>query len=370
MTNPADDGENPPTGWTNPGGTWGQPPSGGYTSPGEGAQQGHTPPPPQTPPTPQVPLPHPSGGYVHAQPGIIPLQPLTLGQIYDGAFKAIRANPAVMFIFAGVVLTVTTVIELALSASFLSDYFSVLDAFEEDPEALVLSGDDLLGMFSGSVLPLILGAILSFIASTLLTGILTFAVSQAVLGFKPTLAQVWDQAKGQLLRLLGLVFLIGLLTVSVPLVLVGVTVAVATSGSVGLSVLVGLLGAAASLVWVLFIIPVTALTTPALMLERSGPITALKRGWVLAKPFFWRVLGIYLLTSLIAMMVTYIIAMPISIVSLFLPPSGVLIAQGVATVISATLVTPFTAGVVALMYIDIRIRREGLATELAAAAAR
>ena len=31
------------------------------------------------------------------QPGIIPLRPLGMGEIYDGAFRAVRANPRVMF---------------------------------------------------------------------------------------------------------------------------------------------------------------------------------------------------------------------------------------------------------------------------------
>src|SRR5690625_2369281 len=130
MTHPSDHGEHTSSGWTNPGG-WGTPPEGGYGAPGQPTPGG--PPPEGGYGAPSSPPPgpggfnphHPPGTFAPVQPGIIPLHPLTLGQIYDGAFKAIRANPMVMFVFAGVVITLTTVIELALSASFLTDYFSL-----------------------------------------------------------------------------------------------------------------------------------------------------------------------------------------------------------------------------------------------------
>ena len=36
-----------------------------------------------------------------AQPGIIPLRPLTVGELFNGAFQAVRVNPQTMFGFAG-----------------------------------------------------------------------------------------------------------------------------------------------------------------------------------------------------------------------------------------------------------------------------
>ncbi len=363
MTNPPDPGERDPLGWSAPGGQWGSPETGGYSPYPESAQP--------------IPAPGPGGpgsvpppsDHIQDQPGIIPLHPLTVGQIYDGAFKAIRANPTVMFIFAAALVTVSTVIQLVLASTFLSDYVSFLGAVESDPSTLdLMNEDEALSLLTGSLVPLLLGLVVNFIVSTILNGVLTFTVSQAVLGFKPSLGQVWNEAKGQIFPLLGLVFLIGLLTASLPAALVAITVGVGLAGSVGVTVLLGILTLFASVVWGLFIVAATALATPALMLEKAGPITGLKRGWQLAKPFFWRVLGIYILTAIIASVVTYIIQVPATIIALFLPASGLIVAQGISTIIAATLVTPFTAGVIALLYIDIRIRREGLAAELAAAA--
>lgn len=425
MTNPPDSGDTGSSDWRAPGGDWGAPGGSGYSptpdsgghpgQPGGSAQGGSAEGGPaapghysqpgqhgdqqgqygepgqyshpgqygQQPTTPgqygqqgqygdqqgQYGAPPPGGNFIQAQPGIIPLQPLALGQIYDGAFKAMRTNPIVMFVFAGVVVTVMTIVQSVLSASFFNDYFSLLGMAQDDPAAFEaqLEGD-ILSVFGNSLLPVLLSSVLTFIGSTILNGILTLAVSQAVLGFKPSLGQVWDQAKGQLLRLLGLVFLVAIITAVVPVVFVAITVAIGASGSVAFTVLFGLITALVSLCWVLFVITATALATPALMLERSGVIMGLRRSWQLAKPFFWRVLGIYLLTALIGAGVSYLIAMPAGFAVLFLPPTGMLIAQGISTVIASTLITPFTAGVLALLYIDIRIRREGLAAELAAAA--
>ena len=388
MTNPPDSGDTGRSDWSAPGGDWGAPGGSGYSPipdpgahpdqpsgdfaqggpPGHpGQQPGHYQPGQYQPG--QYGAPPPESNFIRAQPGIIPLQPLALGQIYDGAFKAMRTNPLVMFVFAGVVVTAMTILQTVLSASFFNDYFSLLEMVEDDPAAFDAQFEgDLVNMFSRSLLPVLLSAVLTFIGSTILNGILTLAVSQAVLGFKPSLGQVWDQAKGQLLRLLGLVFLVAVITAVVPLVFVVITVGIGTTGSVGLTVLFGLITLLVSLGWILFVITATALATPALMLERSGVITGLRRSWQLAKPFFWRVMGIYLLTTLIGVGVSYLIGMPAGFAALFLPPTGMLIVQGISTAIASTLVTPFTAGVLALLYIDIRIRREGLAAELAAAA--
>lgn len=342
--------------WSNPGGQWGSPDHGGYSTPPPVQYGGPSQPPPPS--------------FIPAQPGIIPLRPLTLGQIFDGAFKSLRANPMVMFVFAGVIIISATIIELVLSAPFYTGYTSMLDLLSDDPTfAGSVDSDDLLRMFTGTITPMIVGAIMSVIASTILTGVLTFAVSQSVLGYKPTVGQVWDQVKGQVLRLIGLILLIGAISFVVPALLLGFVILVGSSASPGATALIGLFALLVGGVWVVFVNIAATLATPALMLERCGPITALRRSWQLTRPYFWRVLGIVLLTGLITSLVASVVVTPLTLFALALPPTGLLILQGIGSAIASTLITPFTAAVVALLYIDIRIRREGLAAELAAAAA-
>ena len=109
------------------------------------------------------------------------------------------------------------------------------------------------------------------------------------------------------------------------------------------------------------------------MLEKLGVIAGLTRGWRLSRGSFWRLLGIYLLTSVIVGVVASIIVGPASMIATFVslnPFSDplALAITGVGSILGSVLTTPFTAAVVALLYIDTRIRREGLDVELTRAA--
>lgn len=92
---------------------------------------------------------------------------------------------------------------------------------------------------------------------------------------------------------------------------------------------------------------------------------------------WWRVFGILLLATLIAGVASSVLSVPFSIgnaVAEFGIPDATLrsIATGaltfLGTVLASTLVVPFTIGVTALLYVDLRIRREGLDLKLQTAA--
>ena len=103
---------------------------------------------------------------------------------------------------------------------------------------------------------------------------------------------------------------------------------------------------------------------------------ALSRSRRLVRGRFWRIFGILVLAELLAGLVGGILtglpmvgAMAAAVAS---PGSGTavvaLAAMAVCTVLSSAVVTPFCAGVVGLLYIDQRMRREGLDLTLARAA--
>jgi hypothetical protein len=119
-----------------------------------------------------------------------------------------------------------------------------------------------------------------------------------------------------------------------------------------------------------------ALAAPALMLERSKLGQALTRSRQLVAGSFWRVLGILLLASIIGAVLSGIIQIPFSLGSglfsgLFNPGSipvqstGGLVLQSVGVIIVDTLITPFVTLVTVLIYIDQRMRKEGMDIELA-----
>jgi hypothetical protein len=117
----------------------------------------------------------------------------------------------------------------------------------------------------------------------------------------------------------------------------------------------------------------------ALVLEGAGVITSMRRSWELVSGAWWRTFGIYLLGSILAGILSSVITVPFTAVGAALSftslssdsatvPLAEAISISLATLVSTTLVMPFTSGVVALLYIDRRIRREALDIELARAA--
>lgn len=147
-------------------------------------------------------------------------------------------------------------------------------------------------------------------------------------------------------------------------------IAAAATGSIALILLGLFFGAIGMLAGVITVLTLTVLATPALVLERSTIGAALRRGFDLARTSFWRVLGIYLLTTVLTVVLSFAITWPFEQVAMLSGGEGML-AFSIATlggVVANWIVTPVLAAVFALLYIDVRIRTEGLDVELARAA--
>lgn len=300
-----------------------------------------------------------------AQPGIIPLRPLSMGEIYDGAFKAIRANPVVMFGLAAIVVAVVTIIQNAFTWGLAED----LNRFAGQATPTEADLEELYGTLTASLLPSLASAVVSFVVTTALNGVLIHSISQSVIGRTLPLGELWKLVRPQLGKLLALTLLISLAAAVAFVVCLVPAIVAATSGDIGLTIGLGLLGLLLAIGALLFVIVATVLATPVLVLERSGVFASLRRSWQLTRPSFWRIAGIYLLTSILVAIVAGVVSAPIGMLGQSVAGvTGMTIAQLVGTIVAAAITTPFVAGVIALLYIDIRIRREGLDVELAAAA--
>jgi len=303
------------------------------------------------------------------QPGIIPLRPIGLGEIYDGAFRAIRANPRVMFGMSAIVVTIAVALQ-----SLVSWYVEGLVATQFDNLADELDPQGVAGLsqtLSASV-GQISGLPITALATTVLTGLLIVSVSRSVLG---QVVSVRDVLRG------GRVWLVVgfslLLTVAVSLVLglgPGLVALVGVRGDLGIAILLGVVGLLAYVVGTFWVSVRTLLAAPALMLEGKGFWATVARAWRLTRGVFWRLLGIWLLTTVLANFISAIFTVPAQLFAqLFLGDTAgrsfaSIAINGVADVIALTLSTTFVAAVTALLYIDVRMRREGLDVELARAA--
>lgn len=367
-----------------------EPPS--WTAPGTGGQQ---PVPPHGAPqkAPQPPGPGgwgqpaaaPGGSWAAAapRPGIIPLRPLSLGELWDGAFRAVRSNPKPLLGFSAVVVVIITAASMVLSGILQGRVLSL----EQDPTASpeqVLSafGADAPGLVGGYLLT----TVLSLVATAVLTGVVTVSVSTAVLGRRTPGAELWRRVRERLWALVGLSVLISVVpgiavaALLVPGLVLTVGGAVGGSGgSVAGGVALLLLGGLVAVALGLWLATRLLLAPAALILEGQGVGGAVKRAWALSRRGFWRLLGIWLLTAVCIAVVSGVVGAPFSIVGglagmavgigspLYLPVTlGI---TGIGTALVSTVVYPLQSAVTALLYVDQRMRQEGLDVELARSAA-
>lgn len=327
---------------------YGQP--GGYGAPGYGA-----------PPLPPAAL----------QPGIVPLRPLGLGEVLDGAFRAVRANPRVMF---GLTVLVVTVVVALMSA--VTWYLTGILAGALGDVTSTIDPDGTLGMRDqmGSVLAALLTTPFLALATTILTGLLIVSVSRSVIGQTVSMGEVVRLARGRIWSVVGFSLLVGVVWVVVVAAYAGAVAALAANEVWWAVAVVALAGGLALVLAGFWLTVRTLLVPPALMLEggRFGPTVA--RAWRLTRGSFWRLLGIYLLVNIIVQIISQTIAVPAVTAAMVLFDDPMMTSfasiavSSIAQIVALTLTTVFSAAVVALLYIDVRMRREGLDVELARAA--
>ena len=112
-----------------------------------------------------------------------------------------------------------------------------------------------------------------------------------------------------------------------------------------------------------------------LVLEKATFRDSLTRSAALVKGDWWRVLGVLLLISLIGQLATAALTIPFSIAGVVLALNGpddggfqsLLLLMEVGGGLAGFLVSPFTSGARSLLYLDRRMRAEGLDLTLQAA---
>nr|WP_284290087.1 hypothetical protein [Angustibacter aerolatus] len=239
------------------------------------------------------------------------------------------------------------------------------------------------GLIGGGTLAFVVPLLLQGLATIVLTAVLILAVSDAVVGRKPSVGEVVRRMLPRVWAVIGVSLLSGFVllalyaVVALPAVLLfvaGSTVGGVVAVLVGLLVLV-LLG---PFLWVRL-----AFAGPALLLENIGVWASLRRSWRLSVGSWWRCFGILLLTAIIAGAVGGLVTAPFAVIGsvlgavsatnadVSLSTSQVIgtVLQNLGSVVATTITAPFSAAVVALLYIDLRMRREGLDVALARAAA-
>ncbi|MET7488451.1 hypothetical protein [Streptomyces sp. NPDC005538] len=346
-----------PPGPGGPGGYGGYGGPGGYGAPGWGAGWGGPPP--------------------AAKPGVIPLRPLGVGEILDGAVSTMRTYWRTVL---GVSLTVAVVMQtiVVLVQGFAFNDLASTQALD-DPNA---STSEVTRAMSEAFLSTGVVYLVVLIGTVVATALLTTVTSRAVLGKPVTAGEAWRDARPQVLKLFGLICLLILMA----LVLIGVPtvpgIIVAVTGSQDAGIALAVLGGLAGCVVTLWLAIRFSLASPALMLEKQGIVKSMSRSAKLVRGSWWRIFGIQLLAQIIASILSSILVIPFAFIAGLLSGDGLgglvdgtgdvgwtfLIISGLGSVIGRMIAFPITAGVTVLLYIDQRIRREALDLDLARAA--
>jgi len=329
------------------------------------------------------------------KPGVIPLAPLAVGDILGGAFSTLgRYWKQLLGIGAsayGATLAVVAVAAL-IAYSSIDDHLSRLFELsaDEDPARA-----DLVPVLSGLGIVWLIGMIMFVLATALVYAAVPVVLQEAVLGRPTTLSAVWRRAWPRVPALLGTVLLMALvvmvpvllLTVGLFALVIGV-MATSDSSSAPLWVMLGFLGVLATLplgtwLWVKF-----SLAPAVVIFEEQRPIAALRRSSQLVRGDWWRVFGIGLLGTAIAGVASYMIQIPFSFLGMFsgalgsatlpadpnpaslaLALSGYVLILGMGQMVGQLISATFPQLVTGLLYVDRRMRTEGLGPALAEAAA-
>ena len=220
----------------------------------------------------------------------------------------------------------------------------------------------------------------SLVASALLQGVIVLEVARATLGEKLTIGALWKQAIRRLLPLTGWLLIFGAAFAVVFSVLVGIAVLIFLQGGayIAIGVVFSLLAVLGLIVLWAWLATKTLFVPCAIVLERLGIRASIVRSWTLTRRAFWKTLGIYALVVVILNVASNVITTPVSLIGGFAtgafdpngatnPLIGQLIVQGILIllgIIIGSITTVVQSATVALLYIDLRMRREGLDLEL------
>ena len=330
-------------------------PMAGYGAP-TGQQPGWTPPP---------------------RPGLIPLRPLSFGTLLGASFQVMRRNPRPTF---GMGLLLNGIVTLVLAVVVGGIAFFAVTRLQS---ASIGDQDEIIaGALGTGLLASLVPVALSLVVSAIIQGIVSLEVARATLGEKLTFGGLWRLAKGRIGALIGWsLILTGVLLVVIVVValLLGLIAALGGEAGVAVAVVLGILFGLAAVVLSAWISTKLSLVPSILMLERLTIVQSIRRSWSLTNGYFWKTLGTQLLVYVIVQVAAQVVATPVSILAAVggatINPNGdmtasfVLIAvsyvlTGIVSLVFAALAAVAQSAVAALIYIDIRMRKEGLDLDL------
>ena len=278
----------------------------------------------------------------NVQPGWYPLRPLTIGELLAAGLRVAVRHLAVLAPLAFAISALSSAVNLLVLAAkgSLRDYADG-DLTRLPAGATAAQLDKFVRNFYGQVLPaLAASAVIGLVLSPVLAGVATPFAAQAATTRAGTHSGALLRLRGRWPVLLGIGLAVGLLMGAgfVALVVPGI------------------------LVWLL-LLP----AGPVAAMEGLGIAETMHRAAALSKGFRLRLLGVSLLMGLIVGAIGLVVSSILQqLVGADDPVTRLILGQLIGAVVSG-IVAPWSSAVTAMLYIDIRMRREGLGQALLAA---
>lgn len=311
------------------------------------------------------------------KPGLIPLRPLGFGTLLGAGFTVMRRNPKPTLGLALGLNGLVSLLLVGIVAGFTAFAVNrVQSAAPEEMQSIVG------GIVGGGAIALIVPIVLSLLVGAVVQGIISLEVARATLGDKLSVKGLWRLARGRIGALIGWALGVSLVVIlAFVLVMLAFTAIAIAGGAAGIAIafIIGLIASMGASVLSAWLSTKLALVPIVLMVERLSLIAAVKRSWSLTNGFFWKTFGILILISVIINFAMQLVVTPIvylvSYGGVLLNPNGeeeaILWSFGIAYLAAAVVAMLFGAAaiviqsaVVSLIYIDIRMRKEGLDIEL------
>ncbi len=268
---------------------------------------------------------------MHAHPQ---LRPLSFGEVLDVSIKLCVRHWRVL-----VPIAVALSLPLALASSFVQlstqdaqDAINAANRVGEPP-----SGDDLAVTFGG----LAFVAVIALVLTLLLTGALFRGIGDAYLGEKPEIGRSvsFGLARAPSILWVLLLTIAGTVLLALLLILPGIWFGIAATVAV-----------------------------PVLLTERVKGVAAVRRSLALVKGRWWTVFGLVIVSNLLAGVIAAVLGGIAAAVASADSDAATFLVSTITDTIAYGITAPFTAAVTAVIYFDLRVRKEGFDLELLARA--
>jgi hypothetical protein len=259
----------------------------------------------------------------------VPLRPLTIGEIVDGAFRVLKRAPGTVLAISAIFVIPSQLIAAWAQRDTISDIDALFGDAGAQFQGSTADGSEVGLLFAlmalGAVAPAFVGACLARLVTGWYAG--------------------RDRTASEVFRALGPTTpaLIAAFALSHLLIGLGV-VACVVPGAV---------------LMVFFVV-----TMPVVAVERCGPVKGLQRSVTLVAKRFWPTIGVVTLSIIGSTVLDTSLTFIPTVVAFLVPSSLGWMVMAAGSTLASMIVTPVVAAATVLLYLDLRFRAEGLDLDL------